>query len=80
MVDYKKCTSVTGFNSKQLWVYDEENDMYIDPPAEVLDEIDSQTEPRDWEAKEVLLDEILETNPDWLQDEEYTYSAEDFDI
>lgn len=29
-----------GFNTKQLWVYDEKEDVYIDPPAELLNELD----------------------------------------
>ena len=42
MVDYTKCMAVTGFNSKQVWVYDEEHDTYIDPPKAVLDEIEEK--------------------------------------
>ena len=73
------CT-VTGFNTKQLWVYDNVSDTYIDPPKDVLDQIDSKYDWYDWDSKEAALDEILETNPDWLQDTEYTYNAEEVEI
>lgn len=80
MVNYEKCMAVTGFNSKQLWVYDNEHDTYIDPPKEVLDEIEAKTEWRDYDTQEALLEDIIATNPGWLQDTEYTYSADEFDI
>ena len=80
IVNYAKCMAVTGFNSKQLWVYDEEHDTYIDPPLTVLNEIEAKTEWRDYDAQEALLNEIIATDPDWLQDEEYTYPADDYDI
>lgn len=80
MVNYKKCYAIGGFNTKQVWVYDNEHDTYIDPPKAVLDEIEAKTEHWDFDTQESLLNEILETNPDWLQDEEYTYDAEKTDI
>lgn len=79
-INYEKCMAVTGFNTKQVWVYDNEHDIYIDVPKEVLDDIDSKTERRDWDAKESLLEEVIATNPDWLQDEDYFYNAEETDI
>lgn len=81
MVDYKKCSAVAGFNTKQIWVYDNDHDTYIDPPAAVLKEVDDQVD--DWwdfSKKEDLMDEIIRTNPEWLQDEQYAYPADDFDI
>ena len=80
IVDYKKCMAVTGFNSKQVWVYDEEHDTYIDPPKVVLDEIEEKAEFWDFDEQERLMNEIIATNPDWLQDKEYTYDAESNDI
>lgn len=80
MVNYKKCYAVAGFNTKQLWVYDEGNDRYIDPPSRVLDEIDAVTDTWEWDKKEELLNTIIESDPDWLQDEEYSYDAEEYDI
>lgn len=80
-VDFRKCCAVSGFNTKQVWVYTEEHDAYIDPPASVLKEIDNQVD--DWwdfSKKEDLLDEIIKKDPDWLQDIEYRYSADDFEI
>ena len=66
-----------------MWVYDSENDTYIDPPKDVLDEIDAKTKDSDvvdYSDKENLLDEVISTNPDWLQDKEYTYNADETDI
>lgn len=81
MVNFKKCYAVTGFNTKQVWVYDEEDDSFIDPPASVLDSIDEQVNDSfDFEEKENLLNVILESNPAWLQDSDYSYSAKNFEI
>lgn len=75
-----KLEVITGFNTKQLWVYDEANDTYIDPPKEILDEIDSKFERSDWDSKEAALQEIVDTDPDWLRDAAYTYDAETTEI
>ena len=75
MVDYKKCMAVTGFNSKQVWVYDEEHDTYIDPPKDVLDEIEAKAGCANWDEQESLMEEIIRQNPDWLQDE-FTVDAD----
>ena len=32
--------ALLGPNTKQFWIYDNENDTYIDPPIDVLDEIE----------------------------------------
>ncbi|MBO7212591.1 MAG: hypothetical protein J6V44_16535 [Methanobrevibacter sp.] len=77
-INYKKCYAVTGFNSKQVWVYDDEHDVYIDPPKCVIDEIEGKTD--SFDEQESLLDEIIKTDPDWLQDEAYTYDGETTDI
>ena len=79
-VDYRKCSAVAGPNTHQVWVYDEEHDTYIDPPSCVLSEIarraNDEYDFADWQVKEDLLDEIIATNPSWLQDEAYTYNGE----
>ena len=80
MIDYKKCMAVTGFNSKQVWVYDNEHDVYIDPPKCVLDEIESKAGYWNFDEQERLMEEIIKTNPDWLQDEAYTYDGETTEI
>lgn len=66
--------AVLGFNTKQWWVYDEETDIYIDPPIEVLDELD---EIQQDEAEERLT-QIANANPtpDWLFDKDYWYDGE----
>lgn len=70
--------AMVGFNTKQLWVYDNVRDVYIDPPAEVLDSLPDWREDSD-KAEEALL-EICKTEPDWLFDRQYWYGDEDFEI
>ena len=81
MVDYKRCSAITGFNTKQVWVYDGEHDAYIDPPAEVLKKINNEVEYWwDFDQKERIMEDIIKTNPAWLQDTRYTYADKDFEI
>lgn len=80
MINYQKCMAVTGFNSKQVWVYDNEHDVYIDPPKCVLDEIETKAGCWNFDEQERLMEEVIAQNPDWLQDEGYTYDAETTDI
>jgi hypothetical protein len=63
-----------GFNTKQLWVYDEKEDVYIDPPAEILDELDKL----DFDEAEERLTQIANADPtpDWLFDKDYWYDGE----
>ena len=67
-----------GFNTKQPWVYDNIRDVYIDPPAEVLDSLPDWREDSD-KAEEALL-EICKTEPAWLFEREFWYGDEDFEI
>ena len=63
-----------GPNTKQFWLYDSENDTYIDPPTEVLDEIekirwkDGEETADSIDAVEDRLIELANENPDWLHD------------
>lgn len=66
--------AVLGFNTKQWWAYDNERDVYIDPPAEVLDSLPDWRE--DVEASQKAFQDILDTEPDWLNDKEYWYDEE----
>lgn len=73
------CEVVFGFNTKQLWVYESNNDVYIDPPKEVLDEITAKFGSRfDWDYDEVenYLLEIVKKRPDWLLETDYWYDGE----
>lgn len=69
---------VYGPNSHQWWVYDEIEDVYIDPPAVILDAIEMLSN-RDWEIEEKLLNMHLrkveeDNDPDaWVYDREYWY-------
>ena len=83
--DIDRYTPVYGPNSKQWWVYDECKDVYIDPPAAVLDRIrmvnahkaGQRKTAEDWdiERREMLKEiEIALKYDDWLLDEEYWYA------
>ena len=70
---------VFGPNSKQLWVYDEQEGVFIDPPAVVLDKIDDATD--DLEEKERLLyeatiEEAKKPDGGWLMEKEYWYDGD----
>ena len=70
---------VFGPNSKQLWVYDEVEDVYIDPPADVLDYIDEHA--ADIEASEEMLlemavDEASRPDGGWLCDKAYWWTGD----
>ncbi len=80
MNNRKRYTVILGFNTKQFWIYDEEKDTYIDPPAEVLNKIDQDYAWNDVDNKEKALEEIIEQDPSWLYDKDYTYPADDLEI
>ena len=68
--------AMLGFNTKQFWLYDNVNDSYIDPPTEVLEEIDAIRYPNggaetaeSFSAAQRRLEQIAnEENPEWLHD------------
>ncbi len=77
--------AMIGPNTKQFWLYDNENNTYIDPPIAILREADSirwksgtQTAESISEA-EAYLEKLALTNPDWLHDG-YEYPADETDI
>ena len=76
-VNCHNCDPVMGFNSKQWWIYDNENDLFIDPPSAVLAEVDKYDQE---ELQEQALADIIDSDPDWLQDSEYWYGEDDFEI
>jgi hypothetical protein len=71
-----------GPNTRQWWVYDEIHDCYIDPPADVLREIqDDRSFTRvngvlkdAFESEEAKLRHIVSKDPDWLNDTDHWYS------
>ena len=77
VVDYRDCEPVLGFNTKQWWVYDNGNDMYIDPTIEALNEVKQFDS---YDRQEQMMMSIINSNPDWLQDKEYWFDAEDTGI
>lgn len=70
---------VAGPNSKQLWVYESINDVWIDPPKAILDSLDVNWY-EDLTPYEDKLQEIVDDNPDWLYETDYWYDAEKYDI
>ena len=62
----KRYLSLYGPNTHQLWLYDEEKDVYIDPPLHILYELDKM---EDIETAQKRLEEIANNDePDWLHD------------
>ena len=76
---------VYGPNSKQWWVYDKCEDVYIDPPKVVLDRVENLSAPiftmgcglSFCEIEHVLLAEdiiaAMEAGGEWLDEREYWY-------
>ena len=57
----RRYTGVFGFNTKQWWVYDEDDDIYIDPPISVLRKIKTQNNNHEIEQKR--LEKIANKSP-----------------
>lgn len=69
--------ALLGFNTKQLWIYDEVEDVYIDPPTEVLNALPKWNLVDGSEAAEAELERIAnEEQPDWLFDKDYWYDGD----
>ena len=72
-----------GFNTKQLWVYENNTNTLIDPPSEVLDKIDARfaDDEVNWHYDEMEneLQKVVDTNPGWLYDKDYWYPG-DMDV
>lgn len=70
---YEACK---GFNTKQWWIYDTEDEMLIDPPIEVCN-IARKIERRfSCEAASEFIERIAFNEPDWLFDEDYRFDGE----
>ena len=72
----QRYVAIHGFNTKQWWAYDNETDEYCDPPKRVLDELKKHSD--FFDIQEDFFNEILSTEPDWLNDKGYRYN--DIDI
>jgi len=60
-------TALLGFNTKQFWIYDEEKDVFINPPSDVLKFIREVYD--DTEEAQVFLEKLVnEGQPSWLHD------------
>lgn len=73
---------VMGFNTKQVWIYDSEDDVYIDPPTDVLEQFDDILfhQGKSAEEAERWLEELVNNEePEWLHDGN-EYPADDIDI
>ena len=69
-----------GPNTKQWWIYDSEEDVYIDPPLEVLDEVAKINEnvekltADDIEKERDYLEALCnDKQPDWLSETDFWY-------
>lgn len=65
-----------GPNTKQWWLYDEETDEYVDPPLEILEELDLMGDYRTVEGMDAMrdyLEDIAAEDPDWLYDKGCRY-------
>ncbi len=78
--------ALLGPNTKQLWLYDNENDTYIDPPTDVFKEAekimyaDEEVTADSISAAEAYLENIANNdNPDWLHDGN-EYPAEETEV
>lgn len=72
-----KLDAMLGPNTNQYWLYDNTNDVFIDPPAEVLNLLDEKYGEGWWinsYLKQAELLKIAETKPDWLFETDYWYS------
>ena len=68
-----------GFNTNQLWVYENNTNTLIDPPSEVLNKVEAMFEDDgDWhyDEQEAELQKIVGTNPSWLYDKDYWYPGD----
>lgn len=78
--------ALLGPNTKQLWLYDTENDTYIDPPTSVLTEADKimyaggEITADSISAAEGYLERVANSapEPDWLHDGN-EYPADELD-
>lgn len=64
--------AVLGCNTKQWWAYDNDTDKYCDPPQDVLESIKKYS--TDVDEQEEFFNDILATEPEWLNDEEFRYN------
>lgn len=76
--DGQRYIAIMGFNTKQWWVYDEETGNYIDPPSEILNEVKNSSQ--DIDEQQEHLNQILSSEPEWLNDKEYIYEDDDYEI
>ena len=66
--------AVLGFNTKQWWIYDNEKDVYIDPPVKVLKQLEKLSN----DDAERKLEEIANSkpSPDWLFEKDFWYDGD----
>lgn len=65
--------AMLGFNTKQFWIYDNENDTFIDPPIDVLEKANeiaygNETTSESIDEAQNYLIKLANTEPDWLHD------------
>lgn len=73
----KCCKAVYGEQSDKWWIEDTFNDCYIELPRVVIEKISII---RGMEAQADITNDFISINPEWLYDEEHTYSKSCFEI
>lgn len=79
--------ALMGPNTKQFWLYDNENDTYIDPPTDILKEVNAiaykngEATSDSYDEAQTYLEGMANTfpEPNWLHDGN-EYNAEETDI
>ena len=79
-MDNPRWLPVLGFNTKEWWIFDEQDNCYVDIPVCVFEEMDLQGFTEQDEEDDFLFDLCNAEEPDWLFDEDYRYYDEDFEI
>lgn len=70
--------ALLGPNTKQWWIYDNENNKLIDPPIIVLNVLTcypAETA-EDMDVITNVLETIANANPDWINDKEHIYDGD----
>lgn len=70
---YEACK---GYNTKQWWIYDTEDEMLIDPPAVVCNMARKIELMVSCEAASEFIERVVFNEPDWLFDEDHRYDGE----
>ena len=72
--------ALCGPNTHQLWIYDNETNEFIDPPADVLDSLDDMDlDDAERELERLAVEQAKLPDGGWLNDG-YRYDADSIEI